>query len=1098
MSGVVELPRAYQRVKPIQRGSCRPDRVPAVDAAAVQALYERRRKVVAYHQSTIDAAVNHPGSARVNVEAMKGMDFGDLSVMTPPQAARAEATLEHLEDFGEGVALGVWNHVRGVPFALEAFTSYCRLGTRERYNLLDFMTPARQMLNLLRPAPEDIRAEAMAVAERLRAAADTAGRGFARTLTTFLFPERTDWIEEDVAAARRGELPAAALVPSVATAEQAAAVGELLLASGKWTWGGDPEIEMAFLSVAGDRALPFLLAWYDGQPTRGRAMSERRRNALDLISRFPGEAAVQALAKRYDGNVETLGYLHAAAERFPDSALRALSAMEQTPATTHVLAALTAAPPTAAGTPALEALQIPAILARPPWSDPKAKRPKPVVVEGLTVPAGVEIAWLPGERERWLGRGAGWEPSRGWAAIAEQIDVWRAEPPQPDDAMKPVALYFAAYASPELVRPMLEDGWTPPLRRADDRTRSFVARYELLALPAVRAIRGLPADRARLLQPFVSAEIAAAMVEGMTRRRSVARGAALGWLRRHPESAARLLLPAALGKAGPPRRNADAALRWLAAEGGADVVGVAAEAYGDAVGVAVKELLTEGGLGAAPRSMPETPMWAVPAVLPAIRLRASSSRASSVLPPRATRTVVEMLQISKPEAPYPGLEIVKELCDESSLGAFAFALFENWRACGSEPSDRWVLDALGLLGDDGTVDRLEPLIGPWTTSRDYALVDEALTVLGMIGGDRALAALHSVVQKGRRKPVRRRATEKFQDVAASLDLGADDLADRVVPTLGLGADGLLRLDYGPRSFGVGFDELLRPRITDEAGKVLQRMPRPAKNDDQDLAKAAYEQFTEVKKAAQTIAVDQIKRLEKAMFTRRRWEPEDFAAHLVAHPLLRHITRRLVWGVYAPAASNPGSVSVSDNVTIGSFRIAEDLSYADVHDAHYEIPDGATIGVAHPVELGPAVAEWSEVFADYEILQPLDQLGRPALELTAAERSGRQLERFQRVVLDPGEILALEPRGWYSGPVGDPPVWSRFLRQLDDDRYMIVDISPGLRGGVAAGSGYQRIERVWLSVAGEHASFELHSVPLSDLGAVPASEILRDLAEVTKR
>jgi len=36
------------------------------------------------------------------------------------------------------------------------------------------------------------------------------------------------------------------------------------------------------------------------------------------------------------------------------------------------------------------------------------------------------------------------------------------------------------------------------------------------------------------------------------------------------------------------------------------------------------------------------------------------------------------------------------------------------------------------------------------------------------------------------------------------------------------------------------------------------------------------------------------------------------------------------------------------------------------------------------------------------------------------------------------------------------------------------------------------------VAGEHASFELHSVPLSDLGAVPASEILRDLAEVTKR
>jgi hypothetical protein len=209
--------------------------------------------------------------------------------------------------------------------------------------------------------------------------------------------------------------------------------------------------------------------------------------------------------------------------------------------------------------------------------------------------------------------------------------------------------------------------------------------------------------------------------------------------------------------------------------------------------------------------------------------------------------------------------------------------------------------------------------------------------------------------------------------------------------------------------------------------------------------------------------------------------------MVAHPLLRHITRRLVWGVYGP-----------DGATVGSFRIAEDLSYADAHDAHYDVPDGATIGVAHPVELGPAVTEWSEVFADYEILQPLDQLGRPSLELTAAERSGRLLERFQKIVLDPTEIAALEPRGWFSGPVGDPPVWSRFLRALDDDRYMIVDIKPGLRGGVAAGSGYQTVERVWLSVAGEHASLELHSVPLSELGAVAASEILRDLTEVTGR
>ena len=1077
MTGDLELPKDYQRVKPIQRGRCRPDQVPEVDTAALRRLYERRRGAVEASQSTIDTALNHPGSDQLTVELMTGVDFGDLTAMTPHQAALAEATLERLEDFGDDVAVGVWSHVRGVPFALEAFVEYCKLGPRARSSLLSLMTPARQLLDLVRSAPDDVYAEAMAAADRSRGIEGKRGRFF-RCLATFLFSERSDWLDEDLAAAVRGELWAASLVPSVVTAEQARVVGELVRANGQWTWDGDAAVELTFLSVAGADALPLLLAWHDGQASHGRGLNESRHQALELISRIPGEAAMRALAERHNGRSETLAYLHAAALRFPDTALRVLSAMEPTPATTHVIAVLTRRTPSAASE-----TQIPDILSRPPWSDPKTKRPKPVLVAGLTPPADVEAAWLPGERERWLGRGAGWEPSQGWPAIAEQVAAWRTQPAQPDDPMTPVALYFAAYAPPELVRPMLADGWQPPLRRVDDRAHSFVARYELLALPAVLAIRGLPAVRGRLLQPFVSADIAATMVAGMTRRRSVARGTALGWLRRHPEAATRCLLPAALGKAGQQRRNADAALRWLAADG-TDVVGVASGSYGEAVGVALKELLSDGGLGTYPRSMPDTPMWARSSVLPEIRLKDGTG----VLPARAAQSVVEMLQISKPEAPYPGLEVVKELCDESSLGEFAFALFHNWHECGSDASERWAFDAMGQLGDDGTVDRLEPLIGPWTTERDYALVGDALTVLGMIGGDRALAALHSVVQKGRRKPVRRRAEQRFQDVAASLDLDTDELADRVVPTLGLGPLGTLRLDYGPRFFTVGFDELLRPRVADEAGKVLQRMPRPVKNDDQDLAKAAYQQFTEVKKAAQIIAVDQIKRLEKAMFTRRRWEPEGFAAHLVAHPLLRHITRRVVWGVYG-----------SDGATIGSFRIAEDLSYADVHDAHYEIPEGAVIGVAHPVELGSAVAGWSELFADYEILQSLDQLGRPALELTAAERAGRTLKRFQGLILDASVIVALEPRGWYSGPMGDPPVWSRFLRPLgEDDRYMIVDISPGLKGAVAEGSGYQTIDRVWLSVAGEHASIDEHSVPLSELDAVRASEILRDLAEVTGR
>ena len=47
------------------------------------------------------------------------------------------------------------------------------------------------------------------------------------------------------------------------------------------------------------------------------------------------------------------------------------------------------------------------------------------------------------------------------------------------------------------------------------------------------------------------------------------------------------------------------------------------------------------------------------------------------------------------------------------------------------------------------------------------------------------------------------------EVAEQRDLTPEELADRLVPDLGLDADGSLTLDFGPRAFRVGFDGSLR-------------------------------------------------------------------------------------------------------------------------------------------------------------------------------------------------------------------------------------------------------------------------------------------------
>jgi hypothetical protein len=586
----------------------------------------------------------------------------------------------------------------------------------------------------------------------------------------------------------------------------------------------------------------------------------------------------------------------------------------------------------------------------------------------------------------------------------------------------------------------------------------------------------------------VSTEIAAIMADGLARLRSM-RSFAAAWLRRHPEDAVRALVPTALGKPGKARQNTVAALRLLEGDG-IDVAGIGQQAYGGDVGIAIKEVLADTGLDVYPRTLPEAPLWARAALLPEIRLQDGQTP----LPRDAAQAVAEMLMFSKLDAPYPGLEIVKEICDASSLADFAWSLFESWEHAGAPKQDKWAFGGLGLLGDDTTVMRLQKLIREWRADRNYPQVIDGLDVLGAIGGDRALTALHTFANLSWPLTLKHRANAKFDDVAHSMNLTAEQLADRTVPTLGLSAEGTLDLDYGTRRFTVSIDELLRLVVRDEDGSVLRAFPKPGKRDDPELAPAAYKRFTQLKREAQHVTQEQVGRLEKAMVKRRRWSPEDFSTVLVPHLLLGRIVRRLVWGVYT-----------EDSELLGSFRVAEDSSFADIDDAPYEIPEGGLIGVAHPVDLAQMLGPWSEVFADYEILQPFDQLGRPPLELSAEERAGRCLVRptvypdasattrgAEQVRVTPAWLDQLVSRGWQPGPICADRLWSRLLRPVAGGRYVVVELVPGLEAGAAAQSDYQTVKAVWLSATDDDPEFETDALPLAELDRVSASVILRDL------
>ncbi|MEW2357495.1 DUF4132 domain-containing protein [Spirillospora sp. NPDC029432] len=477
-----------------------------------------------------------------------------------------------------------------------------------------------------------------------------------------------------------------------------------------------------------------------------------------------------------------------------------------------------------------------------------------------------------------------------------------------------------------------------------------------------------------------------------------------------------------------------------------------------------------------PQNVPARGEWADLEILPQIRLRDRND----ALPAVAARRLLTMLATSSPG----DLAAVKDACDAESLASFGWALFRLWEKIGAPSKDRWALSRLGWSGDDGTVRLLAPLIRAWPAQRTPGKAFAGLDALAGIGSDAALTQLDDIAQRAKYKDLRKRAGERFAEVAGARGLTPEELRDRLVPDFGLDATGALVLDYGPRRFLAGFDAGLRPYVTTEDGTPRRSLPKPGAKDDPDLAPAAYQRFTMLKKEVGTVVGDQIRRLEAAMVARRRWTVPEFRRLFVDHPLLWHVARRLVWLAEDPSGTTP-------------FRVAEDRTFAGLADDALTLRDAHRVGLAHPLDLDGTLGAWRRVLADYELMQPFPQLERPVHVLTEAERGARRLTRLQDAAAPARAVLALEQRGWRRGRPTAGGYQRCLYRETPGGLFVNIRLDPGMKIGHGADNPEQRLAEIRLDDTPEDGDWSPRDGrPFGDLAPPTASEILDELTEAT--
>lgn len=271
----------------------------------------------------------------------------------------------------------------------------------------------------------------------------------------------------------------------------------------------------------------------------------------------------------------------------------------------------------------------------------------------------------------------------------------------------------------------------------------------------------------------------------------------------------------------------------------------------------------------------------------------------------------------------------------------------------------------------------------------------ALAALAMFPAEVGGPYLAQTAQVLKYRASAKRSRRALAEAASKAGLSPEEFAERHVPDYGL-KDGLAVLRTGR----------WRARLRVEGGSTRVTwlgprgapMPREpqARGRAADAVKAVARQAAEIGDALKAQAL----RLERLIALDRLWARRDWRQWYGDHPLLRHLTRRLVWTLDGDPAG----------------AMWNGRAWHDAAGRRMRAP--ATVRPWHPATAGiEAIRAWRDRLIDAGICQPFKQVFREVYLLTPAEReAGDASVRFASHILRGGQLVTLmHRRGWEGSP-----------------------------------------------------------------------------------
>ena len=209
--------------------------------------------------------------------------------------------------------------------------------------------------------------------------------------------------------------------------------------------------------------------------------------------------------------------------------------------------------------------------------------------------------------------------------------------------------------------------------------------------------------------------------------------------------------------------------------------------------------------------------------------------------------------------------------------------------------------------------------------------------------------------------------------------------------------------------------------------------------------------------------------------------------------MTHLVRTLIWGVY----DQQGALG-------STFRVTEDLSYADSADETVELPVEAMIGLIHPLALpDDERAAWGEVLGDYEIVQPFPQLGRTIQQLDAHEMEATEITRFNALTIPAAALVfGLDKLGWTRDLPADNGIFAGHFKPFyGANLTAVIQYADGVSPGWIVDADDQQIKYLTFVPGIRKAEYwpaHKERLVLGAIDPVVVSEVLTDMLVVVAK